>query len=253
MPKKTKRKKTKRKKTKTEIWLRSVRNSKIGYFLPTPGEYNKMSVEARRVYTNIMMDYKRESGFRFYKDRALYKAIDYAQDPKSELRQGKRTRIKNLFNRVNDIRERQNRANLEKFGKRVGAPVNDKALFRREKRRYGYSKSEEAYKRYLTLQTGKIIRSIPKKSFNDDNLEIRAAGRYLYGYEPLENPQMVYLVRFRDNNELYKVYSLSMKQEVDKMIAKHNRNVSKEKKEKRGNPRIMAENEASVIFNNFKN
>lgn len=243
-------KRRKRKKTKTEKWLRSVRNSKIGYFLPTPGEYNKMSVEARRVYTNIMMDYKRDSAYMgVYKDRALYKAIDYALDPKSELRQGKRTRIKNLFNRVNDIREKQNRADLEKFGKRVGAPINDKALFRREKRRYGRSKSEEAYKLYLTRQTGRIIRSIPKKSFNDDNLEIRAAGRYLYGYEPRENPQMVYLVRFRDNNELYKVYSLSMQQEVDKMIARHNRKVSKEK---RGNPRIMAENEASVIFNNFK-
>ena len=250
MPKKTKRKKTKRKKTKTEIWLRSVRNSKIGYFLPTPGEYKKMSREARRVYTNIMMDYKRDdSGFIFYKHRALYKAIDYAQDPKSELRQGKRTRIKNLFNRVNDIREKQNRAKLEKYGKLIGVPVNDKALFRREKRRFGYSKSEEAYKRYLTIQTGRIIRSIPKKSFDDDNLEIRAAGRYLYGYEPMENPQMVYLVRYRDNNELYKVYSLSMKQEVDKMIARHNRKVSEAK---RGNKRIMAENEASVIFNNFK-
>lgn len=247
MPKK--RKKTARKKTKTEKWLRSVRNSKIGYFLPTPGEYKKMSTEARRVYTNIMMDYKRDTVSYFYKDRALYKAIDYAQDPKSELRQGKRTRIKNLFNRVNDIREKENRAKLEKYGKLIGVPVNDKALFRREKRRYGYSKSEEAYKRYLTVQTGRIIRGIPKKSFNDDNLEIRAAGRYLYGYEPLENPQMVYLVRFRDNNELFKVYSLSMKQEVDKMIARHNRSVSKAK---RGNQRIMAENEASVIFNNFK-
>lgn len=235
--------------TKTAKWLRSVRNSKIGYFLPTPGEYNKMSVEARRVYTNIMKDYTRKTPFRLYKDRALYKAIDYAQDPKSELRQGKRTRIKNLYNRVNDIREMRNRADLEKFGKRVGAPVNDKALFRREKRRYGYSKSEELYKRYLTRQTADIIRSIPKKSFNEDNLEIRAAGRYLYGYEPRENQQMVYLVRFSDNNELYKVYSLSMKQEVDKMIAGHNRKVSKGK---RGNPRIMAENEASVIFNNFK-
>lgn len=237
------------KKSKTEKWLRSVRNSKIGYFLPTPGEYKKMSVKARRVYTNIMMDYNRDTAVNIYKDRALYKAIDYAQDPKSELRQGKRTRIKNLFNRVNDIREKQNRAKLEKYGKLIGVPVNDKALFRREKRRYGYSKSEEAYKRYLTGQTARIIRGIPKKSFNDDNLEIRAAGRYLYGYEPLENPQMVYLVRYRDNNELYKVYSLSMKQEVDKMIARHNRNVSKAK---RGNPRIMAENEASVIFNNFK-
>lgn len=242
-------KKRKRKKTKTEIWLRSVRATKIGYFLPTPGEYNKMSTEARRVYTNIMMDYKRDSATGFYKYRALYRAIDYAQDPKSELRQGKRTRIKNLFNRVNDIREMRNRADLEKFGKRVGAPVNDKALFRREKRRYGRSKSEEAYKRYLTIQTGNIIKSIPKKSFDDDNLEIRARGRYLYGYEPRENPQMVYLVRYRDNNELYKVYSLSMQQEVDKMIAQHNRKVSKGK---RGNPRIMAENEASVIFNNFK-
>lgn len=241
--------KKKKKKTKTEIWLRSVRNSKIGYFLPTPGEYKKMSPKARRVYTNIMMDYKRDSNFIVYKDRALYNAIDYAIDPKSELRQGKRTRIKNLFNRVNDIREKQNRADLEKFGKRVGAPVNDKALFRREKRRYGYSKSEQAYKRYLSSQTAKIIRSIPKKSFNDDNLEIRAAGRYLYGYEPRENPQMVYLVRFRDNNELFKVYPVIMKSEVDKMIAKHNRNVSKGK---RGNPRVMAENEASVIFNNFK-
>ena len=242
-------KQRKRKKTKTEKWLRSVSNSKIGYFLPTPGEYNKMSDESRRVYTNIMKDYKRNAKVNLYKDRALYKAIEYAIDPKSELRQGKRTRVKNLFNRVNDIREKRNRADLEKFGKRVGAPVNDKALFRREKRRYGYSKSEEAYKRYLTRQTADIIRSIPKKSFNDDNLEIRAAGRYLYGYEPRENPQMVYLVRFRDNNELYKVYSLSMKQEVDKMIARHNRKVSKGK---RGNPRIMAENEASVIFNNFK-
>ena len=65
----------------------------------------------------------------------------------------------------------------------------------------------------------------------------------------MENPQMVYLVRYRDNNELYKVYSLSMKQEVDKMIARHNRKVSEAK---RGNKRIMAENEASVIFNNFK-
>ncbi len=242
-------KRRKRKKNKTEIWLRSVRNSKIGYFLPTPGEYNKMSVEARRVYTNIMIDYKRNSAFRLYKDRALYRAIDYAIDPKSELRQGKRARVKNLFNRVNDIREMQNRAKLEKYGKLVGVPVNDKALFRREKRRFGYSKSEEAYKSYLTRQTGAIIRSIPKKSFNDDNLEIRAAGRYLYGYEPRENPQMVYLVRFRDNNELFKVYPIIMKSEVDKMIAKHNRNVSKGK---RGNPRIMAENEASVIFNNFK-
>lgn len=242
-------KRRKRKKTKTEKWLRSVRNSKIGYFLPTPGEFNKMSTEARRVYTNIMRDYTRDSAFVIYKDRALYKAIDYAIDPKSELRQGKRTRIKNLFNRVNDIREKQNRADLEKYGKRVGAPVNDKALFRREKRRFGYSKSEEAYKLYLTRQTGKIIRSIPKKSFNDDNLEIRAAGRYLYGYEPRENPQMVYLVRFRDNNELFKVYPIIMKPEVDKMIAKHNRSVLKAK---RGNPRIMAENEASVIFNNFK-
>lgn len=241
---------SKRRQNKTYKWLRSVRNSKIGYFLPTPGEYNKMSDEARRVYTNIMMDYKRGPDYSLlYKDRALYKAIEYAQDPKSELRQGKRTRIKNLFNRVNDIREKQNRAKLEKYGKLIGAPVNDKALFRREKRRYGYSKSEEAYKRYLTRQTADIIRSIPKKSFDDDNLEIRAAGRYLYGYEPLENPQMVYLVRYRDNNELYKVYSLSMKQEVDKMIARHNRKVSKGK---RGNPRIMAENEASVIFNNFK-
>lgn len=242
-------KRRKRKKTKTEKWLRSVRNSKIGYFLPTPGEYNKMSTEARRVYTNIMRDYTRDSPFGIYKDRALYKAIDYAIDPKSELRQGNRTRIKNLFNRVNDIREMQNRADLEKYGKRVGAPVNDKALFRREKRRFGYSKSEEAYKLYLTRQTGKIIRSIPKKSFNDDNLEIRAAGRYLYGYEPRENPQMVYLVRFRDNNELFKVYPIIMKPEVDKMIANHNRSVLKAK---RGNPRIMAENEASVIFNNFK-
>lgn len=252
MPKQRKRKKTKRAKrrpTKTAKWLRSVRNSKIGYFLPTPGEYNKMSTEARRVYTNIMRDYKRDSSSYIYKNRAFYKAIDYAIDPKSELRQGKRTRIKNLFNRVNDIREMQNRAKLEKYGKLVGVPVNDKALFRREKRRFGYSKSEQAYKSYLTRQTGAIIRSIPKKSFDDDNLEIRAAGRYLYGYEPLENPQMVYLVRFRDNNELYKVYSLSMKQEVDKMIAQHNRKVSKGK---RGNPRIMAENEASVIFNNFK-
>lgn len=224
-------KRRKRKKTKTEEWLRSVRNSKIGYFLPTPGEYKKMSPKARRVYTNIMMDYKRDSAFVIYKDRALYNAIDYAQDPKSELRQGKRTRIKNLFNRVNDIREKQNRADLEKYGKLVGVPVNDKALFRREKRRFGYSKSEEAYKRYLSGQTAKIIRSIPKKSFNDDNLEIRAAGRYLYGYEPRENPQII------------------MKPEVDKMIAKHNRSVLKAK---RGNPRIMAENEASVIFNNFK-
>lgn len=245
-----KRKKTKRKKTKTEQWLRSVRNSKIGYFLPTPGEFNKMSTESRRVYTNIMRDYKRTTSARsMYKDRAFYRAIEYAIDPKSELRQGKRTRIKNLFNRINDIREKQNRADLEKYGKRVGAPVNDKALFRREKRRFGYSKSEEAYKSYLTRQTGKIIRSIPKKSFNDDNLEIRAAGRYLYGYEPRENPQMVYLVRFRDNNELFKVYPVIMKPEVDKMIAKHNRSVLKAK---RGNPRIMAENEASVIFNNFK-
>ena len=242
-------KRRKREKTKTEKWLRSVRNSKIGYFLPTPGEYNKMSPEARRVYTNIMMDYKRDSASYIYKDRALYKAIDYAIDPKSELRQGKRTRIKNLFNRVNDIREMQNRADLEKYGKRVGAPVNDKALFRREKRRFGYSKSEQAYKSYLTRQTGAIIRSIPKKSFNDDNLEIRAAGRYLYGYEPRENPQMVYLVRFRDNNELFKVYPVIMKPEVDKMIAKHNRSVLQAK---RGNQRIMAENEASVIFNNFK-
>lgn len=242
-------KKRKRKKTKTEKWLRSVRNSKIGYFLPTPGEYNKMSTEARRVYTNIMRDYTRDSSFGIYKDRALYKAIDYAQDPKSELRQGKRTRIKNLFNRVNDIREKQNRAKLEKYGKLVGAPINDKALFRREKRLYGRSKSEEAYKQYLTRQTGRIIRSIPKKSFDDDNLEIRAAGRYLYGYEPRENPQMVYLVRFRDNNELFKVYPIIMQQEVDKMIARHNRKVSEGK---RGNPRTMAENEASVIFNNFK-
>lgn len=242
-------KRRKRKKTKTEKWLRSVRNSKIGYFLPTPGEYNKMSTEARRVYTNIMRDYTRDSPFGIYKDRALYKAIDYAIDPKSELRQGKRTRIKNLFNRVNDIREKQNRAKLEKYGKLVGVPVNDKALFRREKRRFGYSKSEEAYKLYLTRQTGRIIRSIPKKSFNDDNLEIRAAGRYLYGYEPRENPQMVYLVRFRDNNELFKVYPVIMKPEVDKMIAKHNRSVLEAK---RGNQRIMAENEASVIFNNFK-
>lgn len=232
-------KRRKRKKTKTEKWLRSVRNSKIGYFLPTPGEYNKMSTEARRVYTNIMMDYKRDSASYIYKDRALYKAIDYAIDPKSELRQGKRTRIKNLFNRVNDIREMKNRAKLEKYGKLVGVPVNDKALFRREKRRFGYSKSEQAYKSYLTRQTGAIIRSIPKKSFNDDNLEIRAAGRYLYGYEPRENPQ----------NELFKVYPIIMKPEVDKMIAKHNRSVLKAK---RGNPRIMAENEASVIFNNFK-
>lgn len=242
-------KRRKRKKTKTEIWLRSARGTKMGYFLPTPGEYNKMSPEARRVYTNIMMDYKRDSRTRIYKDRALYKAIDYAIDPKSELRQGKRTRIKNLFNRVNDIREIQNRAKLEKYGRLVGVPVNDKALFRREKRRFGYSKSEEAYKSYLTKQTGSIIRSIPKKSFNDDNLEIRAAGRLLYGYEPRENPQMVYLVRFRDNNELFKVCPIIMKDEVDKMIAKHNRNVIKGK---RGNPRIMAENEASVIFNNFK-
>lgn len=244
------RKKSKRgKKSKTEEWLRSVRNSKIGYFLPTPGEYKKMSPDARRVYVNIMMDYNRDARVRFYKDRALYKAIDYAQDPKSELRQGKRTRIKNLFNRVNDIREKENRAKLEKYGKVFGAPVNDKALFRREKRRYGYSKSEEAYKRYLTVQTANIIRGIPKKSFNDDNLDIRAEGRYLYGYEPRENPQMLYLVRFRDNNELYKLYSLSMKQEVDKMIARHNRKVFKGK---RGNRRTMAENEASVIFNNFK-
>lgn len=235
--------------SKTAKWLRSVRGSKIGYFLPTPGEYKKMSAKAKRVYTNIMKDYTRKTKLSFYKNRALYNAIDYAQDPKSELRQGKRIRIKNLFNRVNDIREKRNRADLERFGKLVGAPVNDKALFRREKRRYGYSKSEEAYKRYLSGQTAEIIKSIPKKSFNDDNLEIRAAGRYLYGYEPRENPQMVYLVRFRDNNELYKVYSLSMIREVDKMIAKHNRNVSKGK---RGNPRIMAENEASVIFNNFK-
>lgn len=242
-------KRRKRKKTKTEVWLRSVRNSKIGYFLPTPGEYNKMSTEARRVYTNIMMDYKRDSASYIYKDRALYKAIDYAQDPKSELRQGKRTRIKNLFNRVNDIREMQNRAKLEKYGKLVGVPVNDKALFRREKQRFGYSKSEQAYKSYLTRQTAKIIRSIPKKSFNDDNLEIRAAGRYLYGYEPRENPQMVYLVRFRDNNELFKVRPIIMKHEVDKMIAKHNRSVLQAK---RGNPRIMAENEASVIFNNSR-
>lgn len=242
-------KQKKRKKTKTEIWLRSVRNSKIGYFLPTPGEWKKMSPKVRRKYTNIMMDYKRDAAVRFYKDRALYNAIEYAIDPKSELRQGKRTRIKNLFNRVNDIREKQNRAKLEKYGKLIGAPVNDKALFRREKRRFGYSKSEQAYKRYLTIQTANIIRSIPKKSFNDDNLEIRAAGRYLYGYEPRENPQMVYLVRFRDNNELFKVYPVIMKPEVDKMIAKHNRNVLKGK---RGNPRIMAENEASVIFNNFK-
>lgn len=247
MPKRRKRRK--RKKTKTEIWLRSVRATKIGYFLPTPGEYNKMSTEARRVYTNIMMDYKRDATTRLYKDRALYKAIDYAIDPKSELRQGKRTRVINLFNRVNDIREMQNRAKLEKYGKLVGVPVNDKALFRREKRRFGYSKSEKAYKSYLTRQTGSIIRSIPKKSFNDDNLEIRAAGRYLYGYEPRENPQMVYLVRFRDNNEIFKVYDLIMKNKVDKMIAKHNRNVSKGK---RGNPQTMAENEASVIFNNFK-
>ncbi len=237
------------KKSKTEKWLRSVRNSKIGYFLPTPGEYKKMSAKARRVYISIMKDYTRKTKTRLYKDRALYNAIDYAQDPKSELRQGKRTRIKNLFNRVNDIRERQNRAELEKFGKLVGAPINDKALFRREKRRYGYSKSEEAYKHYLSGQTAKIIRSIPKKSFNDDNLEIRAAGRYLYGYEPRENSQMVYLVRFRDNNELFKVYPVIMKSEADKMIAKHNRNVSKGK---RSNPRIMAENEARVIFNNFK-
>lgn len=237
------------KQSKTAKWLRSVSNSKIGYFLPTPGEYKKMSAKAKRVYTNIMKDYTRKAKVSVYKNRALYNAIDYAIDPKSELRQGKRTRVKNLFNRVNDIREMKNRADLEKYGKRVGAPVNDKALFRREKRRYGYSKSEEAYKRYLTGQTAKIIRSIPKKSFNDDNLEIRAAGRYLYGYEPRENPQMVYLVRFRDNNELYKVYPVIMKSEVDKMIGKHNRNVSKGK---RGNPRIMAENEASVIFNNFK-
>lgn len=242
-------KRRKRKKTKTEKWLRSVRNSKIGYFLPTPGEYNKMSTEARRVYTNIMMDYKRDSASYIYKDRALYKAIDYAQDPKSELRQGKRTRIKNLFNRVNDIREQQNRAKLEKYGKLVGVPVNDKALFRREKQRFGYSKSEQAYKTYLTRQTAKIIRSIPKKSFNDDNLEIRAAGRYLYGYEPRENPQMVYLVRYRDNNELFKVHPIIMKHEVDKMIAKHNRSVLQAK---RGNPRIMAENEASVIFDNSR-
>lgn len=227
------------KQSKTAKWLRSVRNSKIGYFLPTPGEYKKMSPKARRVYTNIMKDYTRNAKVSVYKDRALYKAIDYAQDPKSELRQGKRTRIKNLFNRVNDIREMQNSADLEKYGKRVGAPVNDKALFRREKRRFGYSKSEEAYKRYLYGQTAKIIRSIPKKSFNDDNLEIRAAGRYLYGYEPRENPQ----------NELFKVYPIIMKPEVDKMIAKHNRSVLQAK---RGNPRIMAENEASVIFNNFK-
>lgn len=237
------------KQSKTAKWLRSVSNSKIGYFLPTPGEYKKMSAKAKRVYTNIMKDYTRKAKVSVYKNRALYNAIDYAIDPKSELRQGKRTRVKNLFNRVNDIREMKNRADLEKYGKRVGAPVNDKALFRREKRRYGYSKSEEAYKRYLTGQTAKIIRSIPKKSFNDDNLEIRAAGRYLYGYEPRENPQMVYLVRFRDNNELFKVYPVIMKSEVDKMIGKHNRNVSKGK---RGNPRIMAENEASVIFNNFK-
>lgn len=242
-------KQRKRKKTKTEKWLRSVRGTKIGYFLPTPGEYNKMSAESRRVYTNIMKDYTRNAKVSLYKDRALYNAIDYAQDPKSELRQGKRTRIKNLFNRVNDIREMRNRADLEKFGKRVGAPINDKALFRREKRRYGRSKSEEAYKRYLTQQTADIIKSIPKKSFDDDNLEIRAAGRYLYGYEPKVNPQLVYLVRFSDNNELYKVYSLSMKKEVDRMIARHNRMVSEGK---RGNPRTMAENEASVIFNNFK-
>lgn len=242
-------KRRKRKKTKTEIWLRSVRATKIGYFLPTPGEYNKMSTEARRVYTNIMMDYKRSDQTRLYKDRALYKAIDYAIDPKSEMRQGKRTRIINLFNRVNDIREMQNRAKLEKYGKLVGVPVNDKALFRREKRRFGYSKSEEAYKRYLTLKTGAIIRSIPKKSFNDDNLEIRAAGRYLYGYEPRENPQMVYLVRYRDNNEVFKAYPIIMKNEVDKMIAKHNRNLSKGK---RGNPQTMAENEASVIFDNSR-
>lgn len=237
------------KKTKTEQWLRSVRDTKIGYFLPTPAEFNKMSTESRRVYTNIMKDYTRNAKVSVYKDRAFYRAIDYAQDPKSELRQGKRTRIKNLFNRVNDIREKQNRADLEKYGKRVGAPVNDKALFRREKRRFGYSKSEEAYKRYLSGQTAKIIKAIPKKSFNDDNLEIRAAGRYLYGYEPRENPQMVYLVRFRDNNEIFKVYPIIMKSEADKMIAKHNRSVLKAK---RGNPRIMAENEASVIFNNFK-
>lgn len=237
------------KQSKTAKWLRSVRNSKIGYFLPTPGEYKKMSPKARRVYTNIMKDYTRNAKVSVYKDRALYKAIDYAQDPKSELRQGKRTRIKNLFNRVNDIREMQNSADLEKYGKRVGAPVNDKALFRREKRRFGYSKSEEAYKRYLYGQTAKIIRSIPKKSFNDDNLEIRAAGRYLYGYEPRENPQMVYLVRYRDNNELFKVHPIIMKPEVDKMIAQHNRSVLQAK---RGNPRIMAENEASVIFNNSR-
>lgn len=242
-------KRRKRKKTETEEWLRSVRATKIGYFLPTPSEFNKMSTESRRVYTNIMRDYNRVSAVSLYKDRALYKAIEYAIDPKSELRQGKRTRIKNLFNRVNDIREKQNRADLEKYGKRVGAPVNDKALFRREKRRFGYSKSEEAYKTYLTRQTAKIIKSIPKKSFNDDNLEIRAAGRYLYGYEPRENSQMVYLVRFRDNNEVFKVYPIIMKSEADKMIAKHNRNVLKGK---RGNPQTMAENEASVIFNNFK-
>ena len=60
---------------------------------------------------------------------------------------------------------------------------------------------------------------------------------------------MVYLVRFRDNNELFKVCPIIMKSEVDKMIAKHNRNVLKGK---RGNPQTMAENEASVIFNNFK-
>lgn len=64
------------KKSKTEKWLRSVRNSKIGYFLPTPGEYKKMSPEARRVYTNIMKDYTRNAKVSVYKDRALYNAIE---------------------------------------------------------------------------------------------------------------------------------------------------------------------------------
>ena len=91
------------KKSKTEEWLRSVRNSKIGYFLPTPGEYKKMSAKARRVYTNIMMDYNRDTAVNLYKDRALYKAIDYAQDPKSELRQGKRTRSQPPLTKVSGL------------------------------------------------------------------------------------------------------------------------------------------------------
>lgn len=187
---------------KTEKWLRSQRETRIGYLLPTITEYRKMPDKMRRQYTEIMKGYTRKANVNIYKNRALIKAFKMIDNNNEYVSTDKRLRAKNLYQRVID---RKNEIEDRRYEKGIRLPD-----YKSKKSR------DKAIRENLKISAFvQAFKSIPKNEFGFDNSDVRSFSSYLVigsdhtdeGYQVVQDEKVLvrgkakFVGRFKGDSE----------------------------------------------------